>query len=200
VAVQDVAAAALVVLLTGCGAAPRGSPAPSASPLSGKRADRAKSERAKDARPKVDRTRQPLRLGHVLDGDSFVGTIDGREVRVRLFAVDAPEGRQAFGDQARSCLRDRLKGVLEVEPHDTDKFDRIVAVVYADGQDVNRRLVEDGCAWWFRSFAPHDDGLRDAEARAKAARRGLWANASPEPPWVWRKAHPRTDARADASR
>jgi hypothetical protein len=42
-------------------------------------------------------------------------------------------------------------------------------------------------AWWYRQYAPHDTTLAQFEAEARAAKRGLWADAHPVPPWQWRK-------------
>ncbi len=35
-------------------------------------------------------------------------------------------------------------------------------------------------------YAPDDGTLAQLEANAKAAKRGLWADAEPVPPWEWR--------------
>ena len=56
-----------------------------------------------------------------------------------------------------------------------------------DGTNVNHTLVKDGWCWWYRKYAPSDTKLEMLEAVAKAARRGLWADPKPVPPWEWRK-------------
>src|SRR4051794_25042538 len=50
-------------------------------------------------------------------------------------------------------------------------------------------MVRAGMGWWHRKYAPADRELAGLEAEAKAARRGLWAQEIPTPPWEWR--HPR---------
>lgn len=50
-------------------------------------------------------------------------------------------------------------------------------------RDVGLVMVRDGMAWWYREYA-HE---QSAEDTAWAARRGLWLNASPVPPWEWRR-------------
>jgi hypothetical protein len=52
-------------------------------------------------------------------------------------------------------------------------------------------------AWWYRPYAPKDIMLAQLEAEARAAKRGLWADAHPVPPWEWRKPS-RTPSRAGA--
>jgi len=56
-------------------------------------------------------------------------------------------------------------------------------------------MVRDGLAWWYRKYAeeqsPADRVLyEEAEARAKAARVGLWGDPDPMPPWDWRHRPP----------
>lgn len=58
-----------------------------------------------------------------------------------------------------------------------------------------RELVRAGLAWWYRHYAPRDRELERLEAQARAARRGLWADKDPVPPWEWRK-----EARASSLR
>jgi hypothetical protein len=47
---------------------------------------------------------------------------------------------------------------------------------------VNRRMVADGMAWHYARYSK-DAGLAAAEREARAARRGLWADKAPTPPW-----------------
>jgi endonuclease YncB( thermonuclease family) len=135
----------------------------------------------------------------VFDGDSFVLRTPTGEVQVRLVDIDAPEHGQAYADAARSAL-DRLiwKERLRAVVFDEDKYQRKVCRVYRlrDGLDVNRELVRDGHVWVYRRRV-RDASLYDLERSARRARRGLWALADQElePPWRWRREHPRTDKR-----
>ena len=127
----------------------------------------------------------------VIDGDSLVVRSRGREVEVRLAFIDAPEFRQVHGKQARAMLRSLVGGRrVRVEPIDVDVHRRVVARVFVGNHDVNAEMVRRGFAWVRRGF-PHPRGLVRLEDRARAARAGLWANADPVPPWIWRKAHGR---------
>jgi endonuclease YncB( thermonuclease family) len=49
--------------------------------------------------------------------------------------------------------------------------------------------VQDGWAWWYERYAPDDHQLAAAQRDAKAARRGLWQDKNPIPPWEWRRNH-----------
>jgi hypothetical protein len=48
-------------------------------------------------------------------------------------------------------------------------------------------LVKDGWCWWYRKYAPGDTALEEQEAEAPEAKKGLWADPQPVPPWEWRK-------------
>jgi micrococcal nuclease len=56
-----------------------------------------------------------------------------------------------------------------------------------DGRNLGRELVRAGLAWWYRPYAPKDALLAELEAEAKVAKRGLWSDQAPVPPWEWRK-------------
>jgi endonuclease YncB( thermonuclease family) len=56
-----------------------------------------------------------------------------------------------------------------------------------DGTNVNHTLVKDGWCWWYRKYAPGDTVLKGLEKEAREARKGLWADPQPVPPWECRK-------------
>jgi micrococcal nuclease len=120
---------------------------------------------------------------HVSDGDTlWVRPVTGGRPRaVRLLGVDAPELCQPFGEQARHALAQRvLRQPVTVQGERQDDYDRLLARVAVDGQDLGRWLVAGGHAWSYRWR--HDPGPYAAEqVRARQARRGLWAQAAVEP-------------------
>jgi endonuclease YncB( thermonuclease family) len=52
---------------------------------------------------------------------------------------------------------------------------------------VNQQLVKEGWCWWFRKFVPKDQALKQLEQEAKEAKKGLWADPNPVPPWLYRR-------------
>jgi endonuclease YncB( thermonuclease family) len=113
----------------------------------------------------------------------------GQAVRVRLSGIDCPEKRQAFGYRAKRITSDLAFGQLvTVYAHGHDRDGRTLAdVVLSDGnRSLNQELVRMGAVWWLRRYAPHDKVLADLEAEARAAKRGLWADPHPVPPWEYR--------------
>lgn len=129
------------------------------------------------------------RIVRVADGDS-VSLLDGNndQHRLRLYGIDAPERDQPHGDRARDALATmvtgRRLGVVLVE---TDDYGRLVGTLYAEGNNINLAMVQQGHAWWYQYFARHERPLEAAEKEARSARRGLWADHNPVPPWDWRR-------------
>ncbi len=130
------------------------------------------------------------RVVGVSDGDTLtLLTAEKQQIKVRLSSIDTPEKAQPYGQKSRQALADltfQKQAVLDVQ--DRDRYGRTVARVHVDGVDVNRKLVESGAAWVYRQYN-RDQSLLQAEAEAKAAKRGLWALPEAErmPPWEWRR-------------
>ncbi len=77
---------------------------------------------------------------------------------------------------------------VTVQTHGYDNYKRTLGdVILPDGMNLNQELVRQGACWWFRKYAPGDRVLEGLEAKARAARKGLWADPQPVPPWEWRK-------------
>ena len=126
----------------------------------------------------------------VHDGDTI--TIDGL-TKVRLDTIDAPELSQSFGGQSQLALSNMvLGGTVRVAYSKLDKYGRTVGSVFTAGCDyVNLRQVASGMAWFYKAYqceAPAAvRGLfASAQDAAISARLGLWSEASPEAPWMFR--------------
>lgn len=135
---------------------------------------------------------ETLAVLSVHDGDSLrLRRADGQGVAVRLYGVDCPELGQPYGDAARELTRRMVGRRVTVRRTGGKSWRREVAVVLLpDGRSLQASLVEAGMAWVDDRFCrrPECDGWRRAQAKARSARRGLWADAAPVPPWQWRKA------------
>jgi hypothetical protein len=59
-----------------------------------------------------------------------------------------------------------------------------VVTVY---RSLQESLVQAGLAWWYQRYARNDTQLAELEREARRAKRGLWADAHPVPPWDWRR-------------
>jgi endonuclease YncB( thermonuclease family) len=127
----------------------------------------------------------------ISDGDTLNVLREGKAVKVRLYGIDTPERAQAFGTRAQQFTSELAFGnEVTVVVRDTDRFGRVVGEVRLpepDGRNLNQELVKAGMAWWYKHYAPNDTTLAQLEADARAAQRGLWAEAHPVPPWAWRR-------------
>ncbi|MEP6959634.1 MAG: thermonuclease family protein [Nitrospirota bacterium] len=78
---------------------------------------------------------------------------------------------------------------MTLQTYGRDKYGRTLAdVLLPDGTKVNYTLVKDGWCWWYRKYAPGDTQLETLEKSAREAKKGLWVDPAPIPPWVYRKA------------
>lgn len=131
------------------------------------------------------------RVVKVLDGDSLRVERDGRLYDLRLYGIDAPEHGQPFGDRARGFARQLLDGQsVAVAEKDVDRYGRIVALVTCRDTLANRELVRQGFAWPYPRYCRSEPLCRELGAlgdEARRARRGLWADGDPVPPWEWKR-------------
>jgi micrococcal nuclease len=126
------------------------------------------------------------------DGDTLSILLDGKPVKIRLWGIDAPELKQAFGFRAKQALSELAFGKpVRIEVIDRDRYGRIVGRVFINNTNINLVMVERGLAWWYRYHASGAKDLETAEKNARSARLGLWSDPHPQNPREWRKQNPR---------
>lgn len=125
----------------------------------------------------------------ITDGDTVHVLVDERDLKVRLDQIDAPEKKQPFGDRSRQSLAELcFQKDVRLVTHGRDRYGRTIATVFVGSVDVNAEQVRRGMAWAYLKYL-RDPALLADQAEAKAANRGLWADAEPVPPWEWRHPH-----------
>jgi len=127
----------------------------------------------------------------VTDGDTVtVLDQESRQVKIRLYGIDAPERKQPYGNTATEHLRQlvALKDV-EVVEYAKDRYGRTVADLTLDGKSIPGKMVHDGYAWVYRQYCTKGfcSEWVEFETQARQVRAGLWADKSPVPPWQWRR-------------
>lgn len=127
----------------------------------------------------------------VADGDTItILTQQHEQIKIRLSAVDTPEGNQAYGNKAKAFTSFMVKGKnVSIEPETIDKYGRTVAMVFVDGLNLNKEIVANGQGWVYRKYCKGafcDDWLK-LEKQARNAGIGLWADKNPIAPWEWRQ-------------
>lgn len=131
------------------------------------------------------------RVTEVTDGDTIHVALASGPIIVRLHSIDTPERTQPWGRQATAALARRLRQGTEVtlQPITQDEYDRLVAVVYLNDENLNAWMVQQGHAWAYRRYL--DDARYCAwEQQARASGRGVWSLPSSEriAPWEYRQA------------
>ena len=108
--------------------------------------------------------------------------------KIRLHGIDAPEKKQAFGNASRKFLSGLVANrEVRVTCSKRDRYGRIVGIVFLDGRDVNLEMLKAGLAWHYKKY-DSTPAYAQAEAEARAAKRGLWQDKSPIEPESFRKA------------
>jgi micrococcal nuclease len=126
-------------------------------------------------------------VASVVDGDTIV--LEGG-TKVRYLDVDTPESTneiECYGEEAAAYNESRVLGRvvrLTYEAQCTDRYGRLLAHVWLDGEAVGLDLVTNGygCAL---IIAPDDEQrarFEDAENVARAYGRGLWSACGDPPP------------------
>ncbi|WP_245410301.1 thermonuclease family protein [Dichotomicrobium thermohalophilum] len=136
-----------------------------------------------------DRPDRIVGRASVIDGD----TIEIRGQSIRLFGIDALEDdqkclaggkRQRCAQRAANALSEKIgrRNVL-CEKRARDRYDRIVGVCYADGEDLNAWLVAEG---WALAYRRYSRLYVEHEEKARRANKGVWATRFVKP-WEARR-------------
>jgi micrococcal nuclease len=128
----------------------------------------------------------------VVDGDTVLFKPDHYHpssrafLKVRLAGIDAPEKDQPHGDAATRALQElALNQRVELDVVATDVYGRKVGWLMVGNLPLNAELVRRGHAW--SSSRDPDSAIRMLQREASRTRIGLWQDADPVPPWVWRR-------------
>lgn len=128
----------------------------------------------------------------IVNGDT-IELASSPRYRVRLAGIDAPERNQAFGLSATHNLAELALGKTARAECRKGEHDGLrICRVYVNEKDLALAQIEAGLAWWFQHSVREQstaDASRYLIAEARASRKslGLWQEAKPVAPWVWRK-------------
>ncbi|WP_050614168.1 thermonuclease family protein [Bacillus testis] len=123
----------------------------------------------------------------VVDGDTFIAEINGKQEKVRLLLVDTPETVKAntpvqpFGPEASAYTKSLLtqgKNVqLSFDTEERDQYGRLLAYVTVDGKMLNELLLQKGLARVvvFKPNVKYVDTFKEIEKKAQQQGIGLWS-------------------------
>ncbi|AEC18936.1 hypothetical protein PT7_0396 [Pusillimonas sp. T7-7] len=138
------------------------------------------------------------RVVRVADGDTFNMLVNGKQERIRMSSIDAPEvtkDRERPGQPMAQASRDALSRLisgktLTVLCFEQDRYERnICDVPLDDGMTANQKQVQAGMAWANmekRGKFMRDPKLPGLEQQARSKRLGIWQDGKPVQPWAWR--------------
>jgi len=122
----------------------------------------------------------------ITDGDTLIVRADKQNLKIRLYGIDAPESKQAYGKQAKIFLEKAcpIHSKASIIVKDKDKYNRIVGIVFCQSIDVNESLVRNGLAWSYDEFS---FAYKHFEFIANIKKRGLWQDKNRLRPSEFRK-------------
>lgn len=142
-----------------------------------------------------------VHVSTVNDGDTVSVLVKGRQDKVRLIGIDAPEiGQKPWGEEARRGLESVIassswKVRLEYDVERADQYGRILAYIWTtDGKLINLLMLERGHAMLYTvpPNVKYTGQFRQAQEEARARRIGIWSeNGLGEKPRDYRKENPR---------
>ncbi|MGN6106960.1 MAG: thermonuclease family protein [Kofleriaceae bacterium] len=124
----------------------------------------------------------------VIDGDT-IQLVGGDKIRYLMINTPETTGgkNECYGANAVTFNTDLVLGktvTLRYDVECEDRFQRTLAYVSVDGQEVNTLMIERGYACLLHIPPNGDDRLDELKAlerAAKTARRGLWGACDPIP-------------------
>lgn len=126
-----------------------------------------------------------VRIFKVFDGEHFIGRTRSRSIRMRLDGVQAPALSHPEGLAAKQVLEKMISGrrvgIVVTGPSDDQPLP--VRVTYLN-KDINVEMIRSGYAWVWPRGALSSTDLMSAEAQAREAGRGVWADPAVVSPWL----------------
>ncbi|ARI78622.1 thermonuclease family protein [Halobacillus mangrovi] len=123
----------------------------------------------------------------VIDGDTMEIEMNGKTEDVRLLLVDTPETKhpdlpvQPYGRKASQFAEDMLNDKqvrVEYDGPKRDKYGRLLAYLWIDGENFNQMLLEQGLARLAYVYDPpytHYEAFVKAQNRAANANKNIWS-------------------------
>lgn len=129
-----------------------------------------------------------VKVVKISDGDTFVGlNRDNLQIKFRIWGIDAPEKKQAFGTKSKDYLSTLIFGKnIIVDVQKQDSWGRYIAYVYTpDNKDVALEMLNAGMAWHYTKF-DQSEKYHNAEVKAMNNKVGLWVDSRRIAPWDFR--------------
>ena len=138
--------------------------------------------------------KETVTFSSCVDGDTAKVKLKNEIVTVRMIAIDTPEtkhptiGAEPWGKEASNFTCSKLENAkkieIEYDPNSdkTDKYDRILAWIWVDNELLQDQIIKEGyaeVAYLYDDYK-YTALLQDHEAVAKANKKGLWSDETPQ--------------------
>lgn len=124
-----------------------------------------------------------------IDGDTAKFILNEEIIKVRFLGIDTPEtpesprGEEPYWEEASNFTKEKLENakIIEIEYDENaakkDKYDRILAWVWVDGNLLQEELVSAGLAkiYMLEDNYKYVDLLKQAQINAKNNHLGIWS-------------------------
>jgi endonuclease YncB( thermonuclease family) len=121
------------------------------------------------------------RVVYAFDGDTLVLSREGRAQIISLFGIACPEREQPFGLEAKGFTSGMATGKT-IRAVVVKKGRYEMCKVYVGDKCLNEELLKAGYAWHYEEYSTDETWAR-MEQNARSARKGLWSEENPVPPW-----------------
>ena len=126
----------------------------------------------------------------VVDGDTVIIKINGKNETVRLIGINTPETVdprrpvECFGIEASNKAKEILSGKsvkLEADGFvgERDKYGRLLRYIFLeDGTNFNKMMISEGYAYEYTYDLPYkyQNEFKQTENEAREAKKGLWVD------------------------
>lgn len=125
-------------------------------------------------------------LQRVVDGDTAWFDVNGESTKVRFLYIDTPESTkeiQPYGKEASNYTKEQLTKAtkieleLNVDGDRTDKYDRLLAWVFIDGELLQEKLASQGLVKKFYDYGydyTYKNDIIKADKEAQDNKRGIY--------------------------
>lgn len=126
----------------------------------------------------------------ITDGDTFRIKTKDTIFIARLYAIDCPEKKQAFGKEAKQFISNLIlnKEVSYIIKSIDKRYKRIVIDCKVENSSLSELLLINGLAWHYCAY-DKSEVLHTLQNIAKSNKFGLWSGENHIEPWVFRKLH-----------
>lgn len=138
-------------------------------------------------KPASGSERFEVTLDQCVDGDTAWFDIDGKRTKVRFLYIDTPESTnqiEPYGKEASDYTKEQLSNANTIELElnsdgdSEDKYGRLLAWVFVDGELLQKKLAQEGLVEKFYDYGydyTYSELIINADKEARVENRGIYS-------------------------